>query len=152
MRIAAIVASWMLVAGPGPALAQSSTGEHALSGIVDKIDTAARTVAVKVKDGTTVVVHETERTVKHGPRPPGGRPRRGALLERGWPGGRPDGKARRREGRLDVEGHHRRWTRRRGPSRSGNGRGRRARLPVAEDGVVSAAGRRDTRPQKPGIT
>lgn len=47
--------------------AQSSSGEHhVLSGVVSKIDHAAKTVAVKTRDGATVVVHETEKTLEHG--------------------------------------------------------------------------------------
>jgi arginine repressor len=47
--------------------AQSTSGSHnVVSGTVSKIDHAAKTVAVKSKDGATVVVHETDKTVKHG--------------------------------------------------------------------------------------
>ena len=47
--------------------AQSASGSHnVVSGTVSKIDHAAKAVAVKSKDGATVVVHETEKTVKHG--------------------------------------------------------------------------------------
>jgi hypothetical protein len=42
--------------------------EHVVSGVVQKVDGAAKTLTLEAKDGSEVVVHESENTVKYGGR------------------------------------------------------------------------------------
>ena len=50
------------------AVSAAASAGHAIVGTVDKVDTAAKTIAVKAVDGTVEVLHFTEKTAVMGAR------------------------------------------------------------------------------------